>query len=73
MRTLLFALLLSACTDPDPGECLVPLEACGDAPSYPGAVASFEGDAVTMSRATYDGLAKWHTDVTAWRDCVSDL
>lgn len=75
MKTIIIAIaMLTACTtDSDPkldeARELIKHE-CGDAPQAPGFATSFNGDTATMSRATYEAIAAWRTDVDTYTACV---
>lgn len=66
----LLVALLAGCVD-EPVAVAPVLERCGDAPSAPGFVAAFDGDVVTMSRATYTGITDWYDATARWQRCAS--
>jgi len=70
MKSLSLFVALFACAEPSTHERSA-LELCGDIPTYPGVVAAFDEDTVTMSRTTYNNIVRWRDDVVDWRECVT--
>jgi hypothetical protein len=53
------------------------IEMCGESPAFPGLVVAFEvindQPRVLMTPVGYQTIEKYHDDVLAWNDCVSNL
>lgn len=67
VRFAFVLLSLVACVD---GDNLTPT--CGDAPAFPGFVATFDDGRVILSRENFLAIEGWRADLDVWVACINE-